>query len=138
MKLVSYSDGNGSLKPGVVLDGEVHDIARLLPDAYHDDAIAAGDFRRFTEDRLRRRKLEHAATVTATLGREPGPLSEAEVAAWLGSLNDLRLVLGTLLDVAEDDDVDERLSDPDEDGYQIYTWLTWLQGHVVEALASRL
>jgi 2-keto-4-pentenoate hydratase/2-oxohepta-3-ene-1,7-dioic acid hydratase in catechol pathway len=33
MKLVSYSDGNGSLKPGVVLDGEVHDIAQLLPGA---------------------------------------------------------------------------------------------------------
>jgi 2-keto-4-pentenoate hydratase/2-oxohepta-3-ene-1,7-dioic acid hydratase in catechol pathway len=33
MKLVSYSDGNGSLKPGVVLDGEVHDIAQLLPHA---------------------------------------------------------------------------------------------------------
>jgi acylpyruvate hydrolase len=32
MKLVSY-DGDGILKPGVVLDGAVHDVARLLPDA---------------------------------------------------------------------------------------------------------
>jgi 2-keto-4-pentenoate hydratase/2-oxohepta-3-ene-1,7-dioic acid hydratase in catechol pathway len=32
MKLVSY-DGDGTLKPGVVIDGEVHDVARLVPAA---------------------------------------------------------------------------------------------------------
>lgn len=32
MRLVSYDDG-GTLKPGVVLDDDVHDIARLLPNA---------------------------------------------------------------------------------------------------------
>jgi 2-keto-4-pentenoate hydratase/2-oxohepta-3-ene-1,7-dioic acid hydratase in catechol pathway len=32
MKLVSY-DGDGSLKPGVVIDGGVHDVGRLIPGA---------------------------------------------------------------------------------------------------------
>jgi 2-keto-4-pentenoate hydratase/2-oxohepta-3-ene-1,7-dioic acid hydratase in catechol pathway len=32
MKLVTYEDGTG-LKPGVVFDDDVHDVARLLPDA---------------------------------------------------------------------------------------------------------
>jgi 2-keto-4-pentenoate hydratase/2-oxohepta-3-ene-1,7-dioic acid hydratase in catechol pathway len=32
MKLVSY-DAGGTLKPGILLDGDVHDVARLLPDA---------------------------------------------------------------------------------------------------------
>jgi 2-keto-4-pentenoate hydratase/2-oxohepta-3-ene-1,7-dioic acid hydratase in catechol pathway len=32
VKLVSY-DGDGTLKPGIVLDGGVHDVAKLLPDA---------------------------------------------------------------------------------------------------------
>jgi acylpyruvate hydrolase len=32
MKLVSY-DAGGTLKPGVLIDGDVHDIAQLLPDA---------------------------------------------------------------------------------------------------------
>jgi 2-keto-4-pentenoate hydratase/2-oxohepta-3-ene-1,7-dioic acid hydratase in catechol pathway len=32
MRLVSY-DGDGTLKPGVVIDGDVHDVARLIPDA---------------------------------------------------------------------------------------------------------
>jgi 2-keto-4-pentenoate hydratase/2-oxohepta-3-ene-1,7-dioic acid hydratase in catechol pathway len=32
MKLVSYGAG-GTLKPGIVLDGDVHDVAQLLPDA---------------------------------------------------------------------------------------------------------
>src|SRR5262245_30339 len=32
MKLVSY-DAGGTLKPGILIDGDVHDIADLLPDA---------------------------------------------------------------------------------------------------------
>jgi hypothetical protein len=32
MKLVSY-DGDGTLRPGVVIDRDVLDVARLLPDA---------------------------------------------------------------------------------------------------------
>ena len=32
MKLVSF-DGDGTLKPGVVIDGHVHDVTRLIPDA---------------------------------------------------------------------------------------------------------
>ena len=50
-------------------------LARLLPDAYADDAEAAGDFRRFTEQELRNGKAAAARTVLATLParRRPGP-----------------------------------------------------------------
>jgi hypothetical protein len=111
-------------------------LARLFPDAYHDDAVAAGDFRRYTEVRLREGKVRNAAVVTACLGRpSPLALNPEEVAAWLGTLNDLRLVLGVLLDVSEEDDVVERLEEPGGDGYLIYLWLTDLQGALLEALA---
>jgi len=110
-------------------------LARLFPDAYHDDAIAAGDFRRYTELRLRDRKARNAASTSASLERSsPVVLDEAEIGAWLGTLNDLRLVLGTLLDVAEEDDVEERLAEPEGDSYRVYLWLTHLQGSFIEAL----
>jgi hypothetical protein len=110
-------------------------LARLFPDAYNDDSIAAGDFRRYTETRLRERKAAHAAAVTASLARPvPIVLDEAEAAAWLGSLNDLRLALGTLLDVAEEDDPEERLDEPGGDSYNVYLWLTHLQGVLIDAL----
>ncbi len=38
-------------------------LARLFPDAYNDDDEAAGDFRRYTEDGLRRNKRENAETL---------------------------------------------------------------------------
>jgi hypothetical protein len=112
-------------------------LARLFPDAYHDDAVAAGDFRRYTEVRLRDGKVRNAAVLTATLGRpSPLDLTPEEVSAWLGALNDLRLVLGVLLDVAEDDDPVERLEEEGSgDAYLIYLWLTDLQGALLEALA---
>lgn len=112
-------------------------LARLFPDAYHDDSISAGDFRRYTEERLRDGKTRHAAAMTASLLREaPIVLDETEVASWLGSLNDLRLVLGTLLDVSEEDDAEERLGEPGGDTYNVYLWLTYLQGGLLEALAE--
>jgi hypothetical protein len=57
-----------------------------------------------------------------------------ELDAWLRALNDLRLVLGTRLDVTEDtflEPVDRR--DPDAQALAVYAYLGWLQEQVVEA-----
>ena len=50
-------------------------LARLLPDAYPDDAAAAGEFRRYTESGLRSGKVAAARTVLDTLPEDgrPGP-----------------------------------------------------------------
>ena len=118
-------------------------LARLFPDAYADDAEAAGDFRRYTEPGLRARK--HAAVVEAlaVLDRPPAGrgrervLSADEAMAWMGALNDLRLALGTRLDVAED--WAEQLAALDDDDPRalllaLYDWLSWLQETLVRAL----
>ena len=110
-------------------------LARLFPDAYNDDSIAAGDFRRYTELRLRRRKADAAATALETLERpSPVTLAEDDVAAWLGTLNDLRLVIGVRLGVQEDDDPFAWAEDPEVGSYLLYHWLTELQGALLEAL----
>ncbi len=61
------------------------------------------EYQRLMGDDLVRRRQEAVALVQATI--EHDRLSEDELQAWVGVCNDLRLVLGTLLDVSEDRDV---------------------------------
>jgi hypothetical protein len=51
--------------------------------------------------------------------------------AWLSSLNDIRLVLGTQLDIQESD---EPMGTPI---HQLYYYLTALQDAVISAMASQ-
>jgi hypothetical protein len=53
-------------------------------------------------------------------------------------LNDLRLVLGTRLDVTEEMDFDLDPSDPSAAELAVYAYLSWLQEQLVEALAAGL
>lgn len=115
-------------------------LARLLPDAYpDDDPTASKEFRRYTEGDLRAGKRQHAATVLATLpatGRLRLDRDEAD--AWLGCLNDLRLVLGTRLEVTEDlDPADVADDDPRAQALQVYAWLGWLQDSLLSCLTPR-
>lgn len=114
-------------------------LARLLPDAYADDAEAAGDFRRFTERELRDGKAAAARTVLATLPEDGGRirLSDEEGQVWLRALNDVRLALGVRLSITEDFDpraADLDPADPRSAYMWIYDWLTFLQETLVRAL----
>src|SRR5262249_43740465 len=81
-------------------------LARLLPDGYTDDAEAAGEFRRLTETSLRQHKSETAQRVLDSLPADGGRvcLDAEDTRAWLSALNDIRLVVGTRLDVTEEMD----------------------------------
>ena len=114
-------------------------LARLFPDAYPEDADAAGEFRRYTETSLRQSKHAAAKAALATLAG-PGRdrvLRAEEVQAWLTALNDLRLALGTRLDVEEDwaEQLDQL---PDDDPTRfwlgVYDWLSHLQEQLVGCL----
>ena len=112
-------------------------LARLFPDAYEDPA-EANEFRRFTQRDLRATKLGNLTTATESLERpNPTQLSQPECLAWLGALNDLRLTLGTRLDVGEDAP-DELLALPEDDPrramHLVYDWLTYHQDRLVQAL----
>ena len=114
-------------------------LARLLPDAYGDDEQAATDFRRYTEADLRAGKRAHAAVVLATLAPYLGrggkvPLDRAQADAWLLCLNDLRLVLGTRLEVTEDTELEPDVDDPHAQALMIYGWLGWLQESLLGCL----
>jgi Domain of unknown function (DUF2017) len=114
-------------------------LARLLPDGYRDDAEAAGDFRRYTEQDLRSGKVAAARTVLATLPEEGGhiQLTADDAQAWLRAINDVRLALGVRLSITED--FQERMGqlepdDPRSAYFWVYDWLTYLQETLVRAL----
>jgi hypothetical protein len=113
-------------------------LARLFPDAYEESADAS-EFRRFTENDLRARKREDALAMIRVLDAG-GPvlkLTAEQARQWLGALNDLRLTLGTRLEVTEDDDEGlYRLpdSDPRKPLVMAYLWLGGLQESLVETL----
>lgn len=115
-------------------------LARLLPDAYAGDPEASAEFRRYTENGLRSGKAAAARTVLATLPPQGGRirLSEPDAQAWLRALNDIRLALGTRLEVTEDFDQQMagiRADDPRAAVVAIYQWLGILQESLVVALS---
>ena len=62
-------------------------------------------------------------------------LDPAGVEQWVGALNDVRLTIGVVLGVTEDDDGgDLPPDDPRAAGMATYHWLTWVQGTLVEVL----
>ena len=112
------------------LEGESRDpsLRRLFPPAYDDEEDERA-YRELAGDELlsgRRQALELLAA-TARSDR----LSAAEADAWLRALNDLRLVLGTRLDVQEDMPIDR----PKSPEHALYIYLSWLQEQLVAALA---
>ena len=112
-------------------------VARLFPAAHRDDHAAEEEYRRLTRSSLVDGRMRALATLRLTSSAER--LTQEQADAWCGALNDLRLVLGERLGVTEDlydDGIDP--NNPRAPELAIYAWLTWLQGSIVEALASRL
>jgi hypothetical protein len=111
-------------------------VARLYPDAIPSDPGASAAFRDLVVRDLVDERLARLATVLETI--DATSLDDAQAGAWLGALNDLRLVLGTELAVAEDDVdvIDER--DPDAERRLVYGYSAWLQGQLVDVLADAL
>jgi hypothetical protein len=110
-------------------------IARLLPNAYPHDADAAAEFRRFTESDLVDRKLHNAATVVASL--DAGPVVELDsptALAWLRALTDIRIALAARLGIVLDEDDGDVSTDEGAMMRDVYDWLGYLQGALVEAV----
>ncbi|WP_329410417.1 DUF2017 domain-containing protein [Streptomyces sp. NBC_00704] len=135
-------------------------LRRLFPDAYTDPEGAKGargadeqkahsaEFRRYTENDLRAGKRDNALTVVRSLdalaaeaadaGGAVLKLSPQESQAWLRALNDLRLAIGSRLEITDEDDTDLLYRLPDEDPRKpmvmAYLWLGGLQETLVTTL----
>jgi hypothetical protein len=110
-------------------------VRRLFPAAYHDDPERDREYQQLVRDELLERRLASLTTVEETAAADE--LDEDQLTAWLTALNDLRLVLGTRLDVSEDQE-DMAEDDPDAPAMAVYGYLSVLLGDVVDALAEDL
>ena len=113
-------------------------VARLLPDGHRSDPEIAADYRELTESSLRSGKSDDLAIVRATLPDGGGEvrLDPDQAASWLRTSNDLRLALGTRLDITEDTEPPDEIADEQDQQLAVYYWLTALQGSLVDALAD--
>ncbi|MET9967505.1 DUF2017 domain-containing protein [Streptomyces sp. NPDC006356] len=135
-------------------------LRRLFPDAYSDPEGApqakeaeeqrsySAEFRRYTENDLRAGKRDNALAVVRSLDElssasagEGGAvlkLSPEDSRRWLGALNDLRLAIGSRLEITDEDDTDLLYRLPDEDPRKpmvmAYLWLGGLQETLVATL----
>ncbi|MFF0145089.1 MULTISPECIES: DUF2017 domain-containing protein [Amycolatopsis] len=121
-------------------------LSRLLPDFHRldpdnpsrDDLDSAAAMRSLHEPELLEAKVGVAKTVLDTLPRDGGQvrLSFEQADAWLGALNDVRLALGTALDVTDDMPDELPDDDPRAPHLGVYHWLTWVQETLIQAVTA--
>ena len=109
-------------------------LERLFPRAYGDDADANAVYDELVHGDLLEGRRRALRVIEETLDQDR--LTKEQAEAWLTALNDLRLVLGTRLDVTEDMLLERlRPDDPNAFELSLYAYLSWLQEQLVEALA---
>jgi hypothetical protein len=111
-------------------------LRRLFPAAYLDDPEREEEFRLLAGDELRASRQASLEVLRTSATRDT--LDDDEATAWMQALNALRLVVGTRLDVSEDDDGDVAPDHPDAPLWAVYGFLTWLVSRTVAALTGAL
>lgn len=121
-------------------------LSRLLPDFHkldpdnpsQQDLDSAATLRSLHEPSVLDEKIGVAAIVLKTLRPDGGDvrLTLEEADAWLSALNDVRLALGTALDVTDEmpDELPE--DDPRAPHLGVYHWLTWVQESLIQAMTD--
>lgn len=108
---------------------------RLFPTAYPDDPERDAGYQIFARDELIEKRRAAVDIMRSTVDADV--LTAEELGAWMGVLNDLRLVLGTMLDVSEDDDEID-VDSQDAESRLLYHSLGELVHGMVEALTTSL
>ncbi|HEY9290121.1 MAG TPA: DUF2017 domain-containing protein [Microlunatus sp.] len=118
-------------------------LRRLLPDAYPNDPKASAEFRRFTENNLRQKKVTDAEVVlghlAATLGgQEPLRIPTDDAGAWLRTLTSVRLAVAGRLGITDNESAEALADIPDDDPrafmISVYDWLGFAQETLVSTL----
>ena len=118
---------------------------RLFPAAYKDDAHEA-EYRKLMDEEIRHQKLENVDEFDTLLKESEIDFTVSEVIvpahrfeAWLGFVNDMRLVLGTELGIEEDYWDDEVPEDhPQAESFFLLHFLSAIQELLVRASGVEL
>jgi len=118
-----------------LLDSRDPSTKRVFPVAYPGDGEAEKEYREMMGEHLLARH-QHAFDVLVATVDSPS-VDDDEIHQWLDALEVLRLILGTQLDVSEDplvfDEGDDRAPQ-----FALYSYLSMLQGEIIDSLASAL
>jgi hypothetical protein len=125
----------GQMREQLLASTDQPHLKRLFPPAYADDAERDAGYQVLTRDQLLEGRLAAIDVVEATV--DGGDLDHEQLTAWMTTLNSMRLVLGTRLDVDEELPVLDP-DDPEAPAYAIYEYLGGLLAQVVDALAPDL
>lgn len=111
-------------------------VRRLFPTAYAGRDDLEAEYQAMVHDDLLARRLAAIDQVEETIVLPS--LDEEQLGTWLRTFNDLRLVLGTRLDVSEDDTDPIDPDDPEAPAQAAYEYLGWLLEATVNALTGAL
>jgi hypothetical protein len=120
-------------------------VDRLFPDIYPEKPADSAEFRLYTEGELKTGKIDQAGAILAALPDDgPGEvrLDHEAAEAWLRAINDVRLAMGTRLDIRGDTDLGDELDDAvlhdpaSSRVFQlsVYAYLGYLQESLLNAL----
>lgn len=124
IKLLESGDDDGSM-------------FRLFPPGYTNDLGRQVEYDRLMRDELQQRHVHALRALEATVDAKE--LTGEDLDNWTKALNQLRLVLGTRLDVTDgmtEEDIDP--DDPRASAFALYGYLGYLQDLAVEAMSDDL
>jgi hypothetical protein len=110
-------------------------LLRLFPVAYPEDDEKEAEYQRLMREELVTSRLSALESVRAALDPERTELlSEGETIAFLQSTNAIRLVLGTMLGITDDESADDA-DDGNTPEHQLYDFLSWILEWTVRSLS---
>jgi hypothetical protein len=124
----------GELRDLLALSPDDPRVRRLYPAAYSDSDEREDEYRRLTREELQSGRLASIDEVARTID-EPA-LSPDQLSAWMQSINTLRLILGTMLDISDDDQ--ELAFDPNDPNARTVALYGYLGGLLDEIVTAQL
>jgi hypothetical protein len=138
-ELTGIRTGPSTAPDDPILSRLLPDFHRLDPDApAKEDIDSAAVLRSLHEPQLLDSKIGVAAVVMDTCPMYGGEvrLTEEQADAWLAALNDVRLALGTALDISDETPDELADDDPRAPNMSVYHWLTWVQESLLQAVSG--
>ena len=109
-------------------------LRRLFPVAYPEDEEKEAEYQRLMREELVTSRLSAIDSVISVLEPDHGLLDELQTTAFMQSINAIRLVLGSMLGITDDESADlaEDALSPE---HQLYDFLSWLLEWTVRSLS---